>query len=503
MQSYDEPQTKPKKTIFISYSHKDESYKDLLLSHLSTCAKQHNFEIWEDRQIETGTPWNDEIMNALIRSHMAVLLISKHFLSSKFVQDTELPKIKDLHENNNLKIYPIIIQSCLWKDDPWIKNEQVQPIDGKPLAKFKANKREEQVVLIVKDIQAILENHHISSESLSHQESQQSNDAKQNDGDQQSKPQQDQNDNAILSGSIVHLLCNRETQAQEFLQFFLKKCNDCPKKPQFYFIYGCEKQSHDNFIKRLCFHEIYGYLQKKNKSKYPYQTKTVTWPKSGKLELKKQILKSTLFNAIYGMNYPYVDETYPLTDLFDFECIKNEKDNIVIIPHKLSACHWDCELLAWYIATYWNQIDCQLMEEKPQFLLFFLIDYPLQPKRSFMSFGTFQKRINKQFNLLHNQITCINKKSEGIQSTNSSYVNECAYKIIEELNLIDPNDVENWFLTYMNLSQNQIEHHTKVIMNNSTQCDMAYIENKLKAFVFDYLKPKDIKNMQQKEAYAI
>ena len=76
------------KKIFISYSHKDkdEECKKLLSSHLSTSAKQKNFEIWDDQRIATGNEWNKEICNALEKSHMPILIISVNFLNSEFVQ---------------------------------------------------------------------------------------------------------------------------------------------------------------------------------------------------------------------------------------------------------------------------------------------------------------------------------------------------------------------------------------------------------------------------------
>ena len=149
-------QTNPNKKIFISYSHKDEECKELLSIHLSTSAKQNNFEIWDDQRIETGNEWNQEILKELEKSHMAILLISVHFLNSEFIQKIELPKIKELHKKNNLIIYPIIIQPCLWQNDPWIKNKQVQPRCGFVLSSFKEDELQKKIVDIVEDIQTIL-----------------------------------------------------------------------------------------------------------------------------------------------------------------------------------------------------------------------------------------------------------------------------------------------------------------------------------------------------------
>jgi hypothetical protein len=59
-------------TIFISYSHKDEKWKDLITAHLSVLG----VEIWHDRKIELGASWSAEIEAALKRAKIAVCLVS-------------------------------------------------------------------------------------------------------------------------------------------------------------------------------------------------------------------------------------------------------------------------------------------------------------------------------------------------------------------------------------------------------------------------------------------
>jgi hypothetical protein len=48
----------PMKKIFISYSHKDKRWKDLLLRHLKVLALEGLCDSLEDRRIETGEDWN-------------------------------------------------------------------------------------------------------------------------------------------------------------------------------------------------------------------------------------------------------------------------------------------------------------------------------------------------------------------------------------------------------------------------------------------------------------
>jgi hypothetical protein len=51
-------------TVFISYSHKDEAYKDLLHPQLGVLEKQDRITIWDDRQIDPGGKWFNEIWSA-------------------------------------------------------------------------------------------------------------------------------------------------------------------------------------------------------------------------------------------------------------------------------------------------------------------------------------------------------------------------------------------------------------------------------------------------------
>jgi hypothetical protein len=71
--------------IFISYSHKDEEWKDRLLTHLNVLAKQNRLEVWDDRRIAAGDEWLPEIEQAINFCHVALLLISANFLTSNFI----------------------------------------------------------------------------------------------------------------------------------------------------------------------------------------------------------------------------------------------------------------------------------------------------------------------------------------------------------------------------------------------------------------------------------
>ena len=50
---------------FISYSHKDEKWKDQLAAHLGVLAKQDLLDPWDDRKIAGGADWFPEIERAI------------------------------------------------------------------------------------------------------------------------------------------------------------------------------------------------------------------------------------------------------------------------------------------------------------------------------------------------------------------------------------------------------------------------------------------------------
>ena len=128
----------PTKGIFISYSHKDELWKDQLVKHLRPLESEGLLMSWNDREIRAGENWHQSIMDAIDRSQIGIVLVSANSLSSKFILEEELPVMLERHRKKQLRVIPIIVQPCVWKIVGWIKDHhlQVRPIDGKPLSSF-------------------------------------------------------------------------------------------------------------------------------------------------------------------------------------------------------------------------------------------------------------------------------------------------------------------------------------------------------------------------------
>ena len=97
--------------IFISYAHSDEQYKNELKNHLSILLKIWKAgEIWDDRKLEAGIDYNEQINKNMDEDNICILLISSDYFASKDCME-ELEKII----KRDTIIIPIIVRSCYWK----------------------------------------------------------------------------------------------------------------------------------------------------------------------------------------------------------------------------------------------------------------------------------------------------------------------------------------------------------------------------------------------------
>ena len=122
------------KKIFISYSHCDEKWIDSLVKHLKVLELEELCSVWEDRKIQSGQLWKDEIEKALKEADIAILMVSANFLTSDFIIRQEVPLILERQQTAGLKLIPVIVNPCAWKSISWLSAIQVFPKNGTPLS---------------------------------------------------------------------------------------------------------------------------------------------------------------------------------------------------------------------------------------------------------------------------------------------------------------------------------------------------------------------------------
>lgn len=122
-------------SVFISYSHKDESFKETLEEHLSLFKRQGLITTWNDRDILAGSEWENEISSNIMSSDVIILLVSSTFIASEYCYSKEVMAAIERHDKNDAVVIPLIIRRCHWDQTPFSKIQGI-PKDGRPIASW-------------------------------------------------------------------------------------------------------------------------------------------------------------------------------------------------------------------------------------------------------------------------------------------------------------------------------------------------------------------------------
>jgi replicative DNA helicase len=122
-------------TVFYSYSHKDEAFKEQLDTHLALLRRKRLIKTWHDRRIIPGQDWESSIDRQLDESDIILLLVSPDFIASDYCYGRELVRAMDKHERNEAMVIPIIVRPVEWSEAPFARL-QVTPKDAMPITSW-------------------------------------------------------------------------------------------------------------------------------------------------------------------------------------------------------------------------------------------------------------------------------------------------------------------------------------------------------------------------------
>jgi hypothetical protein len=132
-----------RKTIFVSYSHKDKPYLDRLKVHLRPLERMGTVLLWSDTAILSGEKWKQKIEDALNSAVIALLLVSADFMASDFIINEELQILLKSAEAKGTIIIPLIVKPCRFSREPTISQFKAANIPADPLCKLSEFEQEE------------------------------------------------------------------------------------------------------------------------------------------------------------------------------------------------------------------------------------------------------------------------------------------------------------------------------------------------------------------------
>lgn len=117
--------------IFCCYAHEDEALLAKLKTQLWPLQRQGLIDVWQDRDINAGTEWEQAIKEQLNTAQIILLLVSPDFLASDYCYTNEMKQALERHERKETIVIPVILRPVYWQGV--LGSIQALPKDAEPV----------------------------------------------------------------------------------------------------------------------------------------------------------------------------------------------------------------------------------------------------------------------------------------------------------------------------------------------------------------------------------
>ncbi|NOZ91432.1 MAG: toll/interleukin-1 receptor domain-containing protein [Epsilonproteobacteria bacterium] len=115
--------------IFLSYSTQDHHYKDEIKTTLSKLERDGKIRLWiDEKKLKAGEKFDTVIETEIKKADMFLLLLSRNFWASDYIQKYELPLILERYRANEALIIPIVLHDTF----DLLGYDEVKEINGLP-----------------------------------------------------------------------------------------------------------------------------------------------------------------------------------------------------------------------------------------------------------------------------------------------------------------------------------------------------------------------------------
>src|SRR5208283_5366025 len=147
---------KKKLSVFFSYAHSDEKYKEALERAIAFLKRTEMVDTWYDRKILQGGNWENDINKHVDTADIILLLITPDFANSDYCWDVETKRALERGRRGEALVIPIIIRPVSgWQGTP-IGRLQALPKGGKGVSTWR--NRDEAYQSIADTLRFLIEN---------------------------------------------------------------------------------------------------------------------------------------------------------------------------------------------------------------------------------------------------------------------------------------------------------------------------------------------------------
>lgn len=148
--------TQVRNQVFISYSRANADWLKMFQDGLKPVLRGRPVQVWADRQIPPGAKWFDEIRQAMARTKVALLLVTRDYLASDFINSVELAEFLQAAEKEGLRILWVAVSASAFADTPLGRFQAVNDPNA-PLNSLTEAERDAAVVAICQQVKDALE----------------------------------------------------------------------------------------------------------------------------------------------------------------------------------------------------------------------------------------------------------------------------------------------------------------------------------------------------------
>jgi hypothetical protein len=124
-----------RKAVFLSYARQDTKIVQELVRALNPLEEEGLISVWQDRRIDAGLDWREEITSRLSSADVIMLLLSPEYLASEYCWGLEMKLALDRSSDGHSHLLPVLLRPCDWRSTP-LARFQALPKGGKPVTQW-------------------------------------------------------------------------------------------------------------------------------------------------------------------------------------------------------------------------------------------------------------------------------------------------------------------------------------------------------------------------------